>query len=67
MKQNVLSASGHQARVPRQDSEAILAMTGKTMKPKLDFEESAAHRRYCRVILHMTYNSNLNQGRDQAL
>jgi len=68
MKQNVLSVSGHQVRVfPRWDSEANLAMRGKMMKLKLDFEESAAHRHYYRVILHMTYNSNLNQGQDQAL
>ena len=66
MTQEVLSASGHQAHVPRQDSEANLAVRGKTMKPKLDFEVSAAHRR-CRAILHMTCNSNLNQGRDQAV
>jgi hypothetical protein len=47
MKQNVLSA--HQARVfPQRDFEAKLVVTRE-----MDFEESAAHHRYCMVALHM--------------
>jgi hypothetical protein len=62
------SASGHQGRVYQcWDPEANLVMTRKTTRPKLDFEESAAHHHDCKVTLRMAYNSNLNQGRDQAL
>lgn len=61
MKQNVPSTSGRQAHVFPE------AHPGETKGVKLDFEESVARRQYYKVIPHMAYNSNSNQGLDQAL
>lgn len=67
MKKRALSASARQVRVfPRQDSEVNLVMVGEVMKSKVSFEGSVVHHRYCKVIRHMIYDSNLNRDRDQG-